>query len=268
MNWNDLKEKLINSKWYYFHTENGVLLCGDCFDIIPNLPDEIIDLIIIDPPYLTTKETWDKKEVVNEFLSGQLFRIAKEHASLYVWCGIGEKSQSLIRWFPIFNKDWHFKDLITWKKQRGIGMRKGWLYTREEIMWFVKNNKKFIWRKECQYSDEKRKSQKFGFEVWKRGKRPLSQYYRLTDVWTDISETTWNWKSLETLHYTPKPLKAIERIIKVHTYENEIVFDCFLGSGTTAVACEKLNRRWIGIEINPEYCEIAKQRIIKCLRER
>jgi len=50
----------------------------------------------------------------------------------------------LIRWFPIFNEKWYFKDLITWKKQRGMGMRKGWLYTREEIMWFVKDNKKFI----------------------------------------------------------------------------------------------------------------------------
>lgn len=88
------------------------------FEILKQLPDNSIDLIIIDPPYLTTGEKWDKKEVVNAELSKELFRIAKDSCSLYIWCGIGEKSQSLIRWFPIFSKDWYFKDLITWKKQK------------------------------------------------------------------------------------------------------------------------------------------------------
>ena len=82
---------------------------------LPKIESNSIDLIIIDPPYLTTNEKWDKDEVINEELSKQLFRIAKDSCSLYVWCGIGEKSQSLIRWFPIFQNDWHFKDLITWK---------------------------------------------------------------------------------------------------------------------------------------------------------
>jgi len=51
--------------------------------------------------------------------------------------------------------------------------------------------------------------------------------------------------------------------VKDFSQENDLVLDSFLGSGTTAVACEQLNRRWIGIEINPEYCEITKQRILK-----
>jgi DNA modification methylase len=101
------------------------IVLSDCASFLKNIPDQYVDLIIIDPPYMTTKENWDKKEVVNEELSKELFRIAKQSCSLYVWCGIGEKSQSLIRWFPIFKNDWFFKDLITWKKQRGIGMRKG-----------------------------------------------------------------------------------------------------------------------------------------------
>jgi DNA modification methylase len=96
----------------------------DCMVGLNNLEDSTIDLIILDPPYLVTKESWDKKEVITEELSKELFRIAKDSCSLYVWCGIGEKSQSLVRWFPIFQNHWKFKDLITWKKQRGIGMRK------------------------------------------------------------------------------------------------------------------------------------------------
>ncbi len=131
------------------------LILGDCLDKLKEITNNSIDLIIADPPYLTTKEYWDQKEVVDNKLSKEFYRILKATGNFYCWCGIGEKSQSLIRWFPIFSKDFIFKDLITWKKQRGIGMRRGWLYTREEIMWFVKDNKKFIWNKKEQYSTEK-----------------------------------------------------------------------------------------------------------------
>ena len=129
----------------------SLLHCGDCRPIQPNpfLPlEEKVDLIILDPPYLTTNKSWDREEVVTIDLARSLFESAKDSASLYVWCGIGEKSQSLIRWFPVFARpsaqQWHFKDLITWKKQQGLGTRKGWFYTREEIMWFVKDNRKFV----------------------------------------------------------------------------------------------------------------------------
>ena len=168
--------------------------------------DESVDLIIIDPPYITTKEAWDQKEEVNSELVSELFRIGKSNCSIYIWCGIGEKSNSLMRWFPIFAKNWYFKDLITWKKQRGMGMRKGWLYTREELMWFVKDNKSFVWNKSEQYDlNDKRL---FSLPNNK------SDYKRWTNVWIDIKELAGGMKSAPTKHYTPKPYKAIERIIK------------------------------------------------------
>ncbi len=241
--------------------EINKIIQGDCLEKMKNMLDESIDLIIIDPPYLTTNEKWDKEEVVNEKLSKELFRIAKVSCSLYIWCGIGEKSQSLIRWFPIFSKDWHFKDLITWKKQRGIGMRKGWLYTREEIMWFVKNNKKFIWNKKEQYDSEKFVGErKFGFKEHKNGYKILSEYKRISNIWDNIPETSWNWKN-KMPHFTSKPVKAIERIIKLHTQKNDIVLDCFAGSGTTGIACKNMKRNYILIEKEPEYVNICKQRL-------
>jgi site-specific DNA-methyltransferase (adenine-specific) len=231
----------------------------DCMVGLNNLEDSTIDLIILDPPYLVTKESWDKKEVVTEELSEQLFRVAKYSCSLYVWCGIGEKSQSLIRWFPIFNNQWTFKDLVTWKKQRGIGMRKGWLYTREEVMWFVKNNKKFIWNVDGQYSEELR-LHKHGFN----GGKTKSEFKRWTNVWTDVVEESFDTKfksSTNVGHFTPKPLKAIERIIKLHTKEHDIVLDCFMGSGTTAIAAINLNRNFIGFELDSDICSAANNRI-------
>ena len=227
------------------------------FEYLKQVPDNSIDLIIIDPPYLTTKEDWDKKEVVSDWLSKELFRVAKESCSLYVWCGIGEKSQSLIRWFPIFTNVWKFKDLITWKKDRGIGMRKGWLYTREEIMWFVKNNKEFIWNKKEQYTTEKR-------VFTPNPEACKSEFKRISNVWIDIKESTLQGTMGKVEikgHFTPKPIKALERIIKCHTKENDMVLDCFMGAGSTAVACKRLNRNFIGMEIYQNYIDISYKRL-------
>jgi len=77
----------------------------------------------------------------------------------------------------------------------------------------------------------------------------------VTDVWcVDFYKDRVPW------HPTSKPLKLIERIIKTSTNEGGLVLDPFLGSGTTALVCKRLNRRYIGIEINPEYVELAKKR--------
>jgi len=222
------------------------------FEYLKQVPDNSVDLIIIDPPYLTTSEDWDKTEVVTDWLSKELFRVAKDSCSLYVWCGIGEKSQSLIRWYPIFSTDWKFKDLITWKKQRGIGMRKGWLYTREEIMWFVKDNKQFIWNKEEQYD----LTDKRLFSL----PNNKSEYKRWSNVWVDIKEEAGGMKSAD-FHPTQKPIKSLERIIKVHTKKDDVVLDCFMGSGSTALAAKNLNRNFIGMEIYQEYIDIANKRL-------
>lgn len=67
-----------------------------------------------------------------------------------------------------------------------------------------------------------------------------------------------------TAHPTQKNLALMENIIKVHTNENDIILDPFMGSGTTGVAALRLNRKFIGIERNPEYFEIAKNRLMEC----
>lgn len=229
---------------------------------LPKIPNETFDLIIIDPPYLTTSESWDQQEVVNETLAEELLRVAKPNCSLYVWCGIGEKSQSLIRWFPLFTRGgWKFKQNVVWAKQRGIGMIKGWLFTQEHLMWFVKDNKKFVWNKEEQYSEIERPKTTKPFDSKYTAKSPN---YRISNVWTDIKEESWNTahKSYRNVgHFTPKPEKAIERIIKLHTQPNDLILDCFAGSGTTGYCAEKLGRNSIMIEMNPEYCELIESRM-------
>jgi len=144
-----------------------------------------VDLIILDPPYGgVVKEKWDARHPLTKYFIEDLYRVLKETGSIYIWCGIGEKSQSLIEFFNLFKEsEFFFKDLITWKKQKGIGMRKGWLYTREECLWYVKNNKKFVWNKENQYLETHT-----GSNISKAYMEKTGHGARITNVWTDITE--------------------------------------------------------------------------------
>jgi DNA modification methylase len=77
-----------------------------------------------------------------------------------------------------------------------------------------------------------------------------------SDVWTDI-----DFYKEDREHSTQKPLKLIERLIIASSNEGDIILDPFLGSGTTAIACKKLGRKYIGIEVDKKYCEYAKKRL-------
>jgi len=82
----------------------------------------------------------------------------------------------------------------------------------------------------------------------------------LSNVWTDISPLVpWSKEKVE--HPTQKPVKLIKRIIEVFSNEGDIVLDCFMGSGTSAVACIETNRNYIGFEIEKKYCGITRSRV-------
>jgi len=81
------------------------------------------------------------------------------------------------------------------------------------------------------------------------------------DWWDDISINIKDVKNSKKLHIFQKPIELFQRMIKSSSNENDIVLDCFMGSGTTAVACRKLNRHFIGFEIEKKYCDIANKRL-------
>jgi site-specific DNA-methyltransferase (adenine-specific) len=250
--------------------ELNKIVCGDCTKLLTGIKDKSIDLIINDPPnYGVIKDEWDNQwRTLGDYIGwcrkwiSECFRVLKDSGSFYLWGSVGERCDTIIRLKLLSDEcGFHFKDWITWKKQRGMGNRRGWLYTREEILWFVKDPKEFVWNVDSQYSSVRRKSQHFGFDSWKKGHRPKSENYRISNVWTDIPEQTWNWKDVKTEHSTPKPVEAMSRIIKAHTEEGGIVLDCFMGSGSTAVACQLTKRNYLGFEIDKKYCQIADKRL-------
>ena len=212
-----------------------------------------IRLAILDPPYgKIVKTDWDKNnKAFNIDLINELFRVITDDGNLYIWCGIGEKSQSLIDFYNVMNQSkFHFKEMIVWKKQRGNGGRKGWLQTHELVLWYTKvKTTNFIWNKNEQYSDEKRP-----WNVYKKGGEMVnkSEYKRLTNVWSDINEVgyggspkTFKINKDKINHLTPKPDDSYERIIKAHTLPGDIILDTFIGSGTLKRAANNIgDRKW------------------------
>jgi len=261
MNWNDLKEKLINSQWYYFHTENGVLLCGDCLKVMKEFPEKIFDAIITDPPYGTTACKWDVV-IPFEDMWKELKRIRKDRTPIVLFGS--EPFSSLLRVSNLkeYKYDW------IWNKKIPANpflAKYQPLRIYENIMVFYKHNYYPI--KEKRKKARKYKDKYGGGEAFnKKGtgeKEHILEYKYPVNI-IEIS----NAKRKGIQHPTQKPLTLMEYLVKTYTNERDLVLDFTCGSGTTLVACERINRRWIGIEINPEYCEIAKQRIIKCLREK
>ena len=253
--------------------EKSKIIQGDCLEKMKLIPDNSVDLIICDAPYgKLINEKWDSKNGLNNDILNEYWRILKDTGSIYIFCGIGEKSNSLYENLTmIYNTKFTFKDLITWKKQKGYGAKKGWLYVREEMIWIAKN--KPFWNEENQYNENEKRNYKR-----KIGK---SWFKRLTNVWDDINENLFEkinkdridgqWhnnlnKNYPTLHKTIKPVKLIERIIKAHTTKGMIVLDNFSGSGTTGEACINLNRDFILIEKEPNYYEVIKERVGKIFK--
>ena len=246
------------------YDKNGIIFYHGDIEDIQYLTIQA-NLIMIDPPYYNVvSDKWDHQwETFDQYLvwckEWVLTARALLHptGSLYFYGGIGERSDSILHQKLLLDSvGLYFKDWITWKKSRGMGTRKGWLYTREELLWYVNDNKNFVWNKEHQYSTETRKRDINGItRESKKGYTIRSPYKRITNVWTDISEQVP--ETIRAKHPTAKPYKLSERLMLLHTYEGDTVLDMFMGSGNAAITARRLNRQYVGIDTNITYIEQA-----------
>lgn len=237
--------------------------CINCIDALKQIPDDYVDLIFVDPPYGgILRQEWDTIDALGKDVVEHSYRVLKPTGSIYVWCSVGEKSDSLIRFYQSLKKKFHIKDVIVWKKQRGRGNRRGWLFVREEIIWAVKDNNKFIWNTKFQYSSETYDP------AWvKRLNRESNPFKRLTNVWTDIKENSLSGAcgirglGKKTDHPTSKPEAAIERVISSHTSPGDLVLDYYAGTCSLAKVCSRMGRNFICVDNNPVYCDIARKEL-------
>lgn len=220
---------------------------ADCFDVMNDLIKQNVkvDAIICDPPYLINQANWDKE--FNMPLAINLcYDLLKDNGNLILfqgWSNVLQTKELLDEKFEIQN--WIVRDRI-----KGRGAKKNFVSTREDILWYCKGDKATFNKI---YSNIPKKTGGMG-------KKNGQECRALTNVWYDISPIV-PWSKEKNGHPTQKPLQLMERCVTICTNEGDTVLDFTMGSGTTGEACKNLNRKFIGIEKEEKYFNIAKDRL-------
>lgn len=231
------------------------VICGDALELIPRLPDGSIDAVVTDPPYGIEREV-----AVITRKGGKFGSAAPIHK------GIAENPETVkgVRyddWIPlVFPKLKKHGVLVTFCEKRKIGyvcdlVEELGMVVRNIVIWIVTNPppqaRKVKWMDAWQPIVIATKNRGAGHHYnWRMGQHPD---YIITSPLCMGKERT--------PHPTQKPLDVVIPLVKWWTFEGDVVLDPFAGSGTTAVACKLLGRKWICFEINPRYVEIARRRL-------
>ena len=232
------------------------LINDDCLKVMSTIPDKSIDLILTDPPYGTTQCKWDSV-IPFESMWKELKRITKDNGCIALFGS--EPFSSYLRMSNIddFKYDW------VWQKSKSTN----YLNSKKQPL---RNNEiiSIFYKKQCSY-----------FPQMEEGE-PYDKGYALrnTDVYNKQKATLVKnvdglrfpksiiyFKTAESegkiVHPTQKPVALLEYLIKTYTNKNDTVLDFTMGSGSTGVASKKLNRDFIGIELDKVYFDIANERI-------
>jgi site-specific DNA-methyltransferase (adenine-specific) len=250
-------------------TITNKIIMGDTLSIIKKLPDNFIDLLITDPPYNLTKKYNNKtfnRTVDEEYEKWfesficELPRIMKPNGSLY-FCG---DFRTTPIYYNVLKKYFFIQSRITWQREKGRGAKKNWKNNIEDIYFCTMDKSEYTFNLDkvmvkkkviAPYRDENGDAKDWFCENGEK--------YRYTcpsNIWTDITVPYWSMKE-NTEHPAQKPEKLIERLVEASSNEGDLVFDLFLGSGTTAVVSKKLKRLYSGIELDEGYCLLAEERI-------
>jgi site-specific DNA-methyltransferase (adenine-specific) len=243
-------------------------ICQDVLEAARWLPDQFVDLLVLDPPYNLTK-TFEQTEFKKLPLPGYtdwlekwftaLRRTLKPTASVYI-CSEWSSSSAV---FAAAQKHFLVRNRITWEREKGRGSLSNWKNCSEDV-WY------------CTVSDD----YTFNVDAVKLKRKVMAPYtdnegspkdwaaapegnFRLThpsNLWTDITVPFWSMPE-NTDHPTQKPEKLVAKIILASSDPGNVVLDPFLGSGTTSVVAKKLGRRYVGIDLEETYCCLAEKRL-------
>lgn len=211
------------------------IICGDCLEVMKNIPDKSVDIVLTDPPYgmnyqsarRTATPQFEKiendvsLEWIKPFIK-EAYRVLKDNTHIYLFCN--DYAISDFRW-ELESVGFTPKRTLVWVKNN---------HTSGDLEGDYGNKTEFIL-----YAQ--------------KGRRALNGK-RETNV--------LNARRVPTMvHPTEKPIDLFAFLIRKSSEENDIILDPFLGSGTTAVAAKQLKRNFIGIELSEKYCEISRQRL-------
>lgn len=229
------------------------LICGDAIGEMAKIPDACVDLVIADPPYNLGKDygnnrdlkAWHEYEAFTRDWLVHAIRLLKPTGSLYVFMGV----RFVSKLFIILEEDFglNFNGWIAWHYTQGMGRKTGFSPRHEDVLYFTKTTR-------------------FTFNL--DDIRIPQKYYRQRnnmaganpgDVW-EFSHVHYSNPERQP-HPTQKPEALMERIIVASSNPGDIVLDPFVGSGTTCRVAKVLKRKWIGIDINPDYIAMSQRRI-------
>lgn len=232
------------------------LLQGDCLELMKNIPDNSVDLIVTDPPYLHVKGgmkskkfnvgTWKSESYTNTKMNNfgkkeiydflNLADTKMKKTNMYIFCS-KLQLEFYFSWISKHNKKY---DLLIWNKQKKA--MKSTKFFTSDIDYVIKIYQDGVSLNKITGEDGK----------------------AIYDYYTKIQ----SYSQPKGLHETMKPLELIEKYIMLSSNKNDIILDMFMGSGTTGVACVNTNRNFIGIELDENYFNIAKDRINQAVKDK
>ena len=230
------------------------IVCGNSVEVMKHIPDESVDLVVTSPPYNLKNSTgngmkdgrggkWASAALVNgyshyddnmpheEYVSWQrdclneMFRVLKNDGAIF-YNHKWRVQNGLLQDRADIVQGFPVRQIIIWRRKGGINFNAGYFLPTYEVIYLIA---------------------KPDFKL-----APKANAHG--DVWEFTQE-------MKNEHPAPFPLSLVERIVSCTSAK--VILDPFMGSGTTAVAARKLNREYIGIDISPDYCEMAKKRIMQ-----
>ncbi len=250
------------------------LFCQDVFEVLKYLPDQSVDLLFADPPYNLTKSFNTRKfkqtsiDEYSEWLDswlGLTVRILKPTASVYI-CGDWRSSAAIQR---VGEKYFISQNRITWEREKGRGAKSNWKNCSEDIWFFTVSEDYYFNVDAVMLKRQVMAPYTHGNGAPKDWSETADGRFRTThpsNLWTDLTVPYWSMPE-NTDHPTQKPEKLLAKIILASSREGDLVFDPFNGSGTTTVVAKKLERHYLGVEIDETYCCLAQKRLELAARD-
>lgn len=234
------------------------LRCGDCLEVMKQIPDKSVDMILCDLPYGSTDCKWDTV-IPFDKLWEQYNRIIKDNGVIVLFgtepfaSHLRMSNLKMYKYDWVWNKGTHSNPLLA-KKQP--------LRVYENICVFYKKQPTYKpqmvqgkpYKKDYGYKPHN--TETFGKTILKDNDNLTGLRYPINIISVGQPKNNRQYN-----HPTQKPVALCEYLIKTYTNQNDLVLDNCMGSGTTGVACKHLNRNFIGIELDENYFEIAKNRI-------
>jgi site-specific DNA-methyltransferase (adenine-specific) len=246
----------------------GRTIRQDLFALLDWLPAGSVDLLFADPPYNLTKSfngraftaaTLSEYESWLESWLLPLKRLLKPAASLYI-CGDWRSAAAIQR---VLERHFILRNRITWEREKGRGAKMNWKNASEDI-WFATVAREYTFNVEAVKLKRRVLAPYTGADGspkdWDDGEDGRFRLTHPSNLWTDLTVPFWSMPE-NSDHPTQKPEKLLAKIILASSNAGDVVFDPFLGSGTTSVVAKKLGRRFFGVEIDEEYACLAEKRL-------